>query len=734
MQEALGLGNLRDTAGRLPGLCNLRTLASDVQMLKERLGLYPDPDEVTNMVHWDVLEDCLVGSKGDQGRDGGRPRGEQEGDQSATTKPPTSDMDSPHGASSVLGSRDSSVELKDPGTALTAPKQQASVPSDQRRNASTTAMMQTVCQDAQTSSLGTQPTQPESTGTQTTTLGMQPEPTVPQTTTSGERLGTQLHEAGPLAAGTLLPTAQGFEIPLDTDPRATSHLQELALPSRSSSAYHNAYNCYVETVEALKQIGELRHLCAPLKEQVAQLEATKLDATELEKLRLLLQERGQESVANTLGDLQAPVPSLQGLASDLQGLSRDLQGVARDLQGEKGKIRKLESALGKLEAARASWQMDLSNQRSLPLGSTPQEVKWDRKDLAEKQQISKAALDQLLEELSVMESTGQEEAACPTCSSNVSTRLGKLLQRYEKLQGLVDSLMSSKKRGKVVRELPGKSQDQETLKRVQAAILQMQGEYEKLNSVTGRLLDDSRQQQKDIEGLFQSMERLEKEKADKEDLELGMDEKAEKGALESKVSRTQFEASLELLNKRNQEVLSRVTGQEHGLHEVQQQLREEMATKLDRLELGPFQQRLEEQWKSSLEQLKKMAPLTEADDAAGIRKQLLADFQCLSCDRQLSMRVPGSPIPPIPPLPPLVPRIAGQSHPLLKTEQTHRERMAACRYPTLPRQCGGQHPLTHPLQRSLHLQLLQPSAPQALQPSTLLPSKVGMKKEGIRRG
>lgn len=187
------------------------------------------------------------------------------------------------------------MELKVPGTALTAPKQQASVPSDQRRNASTTAMMQTVCQDTQTSSLGAQPTQPESTGTQTTTLGMQPEPTVTQTNTSGERLGTQLHQEGPLAAGTLLPTAQGFVIPLDTDPRATSHLQELALPSRSSSAYHNAYNCYVETVEALKQIGELRHLCAPLKEQVAQLEATKLDATELEKLRLLLQERGGSS-------------------------------------------------------------------------------------------------------------------------------------------------------------------------------------------------------------------------------------------------------------------------------------------------------------------------------------------------------------------------------------------------------------------------------------------------------
>ncbi|XP_062465403.1 glutamine-rich protein 2-like [Pezoporus occidentalis] len=379
---------------------------------------------------------------------------------------------------------------------------------------------------------------PESTGTQITSPGTEPESTVPQATISGERLSTQLHRAGPLAAGTLLPTAQGFEIPLDADPRATSHVQELALPSSSSSAYHNAYKCYVETVEALKLIGQLRHLYAALKEQVAQIEATRLEQTEMEKLRLLLQEGGQESVADVLGDLQAQVSSLQGLASDLQGLSRELQG-------EKGKIRKLESALGKLEAARASWQMDLGDQLSLPLGSTLQEVKQDMKDLAEHQQISKAALDQLvtqmgeegqeqLEEVRAMASTGQEEAVCPTCSSDTSMRLAKLLWCYEKLQGLVDSLMSRKKTGKVMRQLPGKSQDQEVLKHIQAAVLQMQGEYEKLNSVMGSLLDDSRQQQKDIEGLLRSIERLEKEKADKDDLELGMDEKADKGALKAK--------------------------------------------------------------------------------------------------------------------------------------------------------------------------------------------------------
>ncbi|NXR03608.1 QRIC2 protein, partial [Sagittarius serpentarius] len=183
--------------------------------------------------------------------------------------------------------------------------------------------------------------------------------------------------------------------------------------------------------------------------------------------------------------------------------------------------------------------------------------------------------------------------------------------------------------------------DEELLKRIQATVMQVQGDYEKLSSVTGNLLDDRHQKQKDIEALFQSLERLEKEKVDKEDLVLGIDVKADKTALAGKVSRTQFDASMERLNEVIQEMLSRVTGQEQGWHQLQRQLSEEMDSKLDRLELGPFRQQLEEDWKSILEQLKEKARPTEADDAAGIKKQLLAHFHCVSCDRPLSMLVPG---------------------------------------------------------------------------------------------
>ncbi|NXL84473.1 QRIC2 protein, partial [Alectura lathami] len=164
--------------------------------------------------------------------------------------------------------------------------------------------------------------------------------------------------------------------------------------------------------------------------------------------------------------------------------------------------------------------------------------------------------------------------------------------------------------------------DEELLKHIQATIAQVQGDCEKLSSITGSLVDDRCQKQRDIEALFQSLERLEKQKADKEELVLEIDQKADRTTLAGKVSCAQFEAAMEQLNKMIEEMLSRVTGQEQDWHQIQQKLIEELDSKLDRLELDPLRQQLEERWRSVLKQLKEKAPppQAEADDAAGIRK------------------------------------------------------------------------------------------------------------------
>ncbi|KAK2515796.1 hypothetical protein Q9233_014309 [Columba guinea] len=161
--------------------------------------------------------------------------------------------------------------------------------------------------------------------------------------------------------------------------------------------------------------------------------------------------------------------------------------------------------------------------------------------------------------------------------------------------------------------------------------------------------------------------RLKKQKADKEELQLlGIDEKGDKAALADKVSCSQFEACVERLNEMMEEVTSRVTGQEKGWQRFQQELQRQMDCKLDRRELGAFRQQQEEQWKSLSGQLQEKALQPERDDAAGIRKQLLPGFHCLSCDRPVTMLAPGP------------------------------ERTGECKYPTVLQSCGGPHTVRPP--------------------------------------
>ncbi|XP_068007566.1 glutamine-rich protein 2 isoform X2 [Melanerpes formicivorus] len=823
IQEALGLGKFQDGTGQLPSLHEQTSLDDDVKNLKERLSLYPAPEEVSNMVRWEVLEDCLVSSKagggegdgeGDVESDGERGEGEGDGErerkkgdrkkgggggrglpaegsgaQAAPAEPIPSDVDTPQRASSDPELKEAgtqpaprpskSTSKRTPGTqpgslgkqagvqkAPVTPEKQPAAPSDQTRTSDASAATpgtQPGSPDTKTSTPGTHPgspgtktttpgTHPGSPDIQTTTPGMQPAPAgtqeaggagvqpsppspepslpsaekVPAEATPGA-LGTQrdatslkaggkassstqLAQTGHPGVGTLSPPAQGVEKLLGADHGAVPPAQEPEVQGGGAGSV-SAPERYAETVEALRQIGQLTHLYTALKEQVDHLQDTKLEASEAEKLHLLFPEGGQESITSILAGLQGQVASLQGLVSDLQD--------------EKEKIRQLEDALGKMEAAGA----DASDQSTLKLESTLEEIKQELKELREHQEMTKAMLEQLVTKTSeqlqeqldklreMVAGMGQEQAACPMCSTDISVQVAQLLQRYEKLQELVDSFTSQQPVGKMMKQVPGRSQDEELLKHIQATVVHLQGDYEKLSSVTGNLVDDHHQKQKDIEALFQSLERLEKEKVDKEDLLLGIDVKADKSALASKVNRSQFDASMERLNQVIQEMLSRVTGQEQGWHQVQQQLTEELGSKLDRLELGPFRQQLEEHWKSSLEKIRKGSG-TEADDAAGIKKQLLNHFHCVSCDRPLNMLVPGPLAATIPSMPSLPSRLTGDLQAILQQEQaqqhSHREQVGEGRYPTVPRHCGGQHTLTQRLQRCQPLHSLPPGTPQPL--------------------
>ncbi|KAK2514693.1 hypothetical protein Q9233_014849 [Columba guinea] len=470
--------------------------------------------------------------------------------------------------------------------------------------------------------------------------------------------------------------------------------QEPAKPwgSTSTSSYES------EMREVLSQVGQLGHLCTGLKEQVEQLKSTKAEHADLENLRRLFPKGGRESITRILADLRCQVSFLQDMA--------------RALHGEEEKISKVEDAPRKTRGAGAGRKADGSGQMTRQPRPKEQKVKAERKELGKQPEPTQAELEQFAAEYmnklvmesaqqlqaeqvdeprATMQSGGHEHAGCHFCSPDTRVLLGKLLQRCENLEEQVESL--AQKAGGKVDNYPKwrrqSLQQDEQLKCLQTSIVQLQKGYEKFSWDLANLQQDRQQEQNDVKALSQALGRLEKKQAEKEELlVLGIDEKADKAALADKVSRSQFEACVERLTKMTEEVTSRVTGQEKGWHQFQRELQRQMDCKLDRRELGAFRKQQEEQWKSLRGQLQEKALQAERDNAAGIRKQLLPGFHCLSCDQPLNMLAPGP------------------------------ERTGECRYPTVPRSCGGPHTVTPP-----RFQPQPPSTPRPSPSSARRPNK-----------
>ncbi|XP_073350490.1 uncharacterized protein [Pagrus major] len=238
---------------------------------------------------------------------------------------------------------------------------------------------------------------------------------------------------------------------------------------------------------------------------------------------------------------------------------------------------------------------------------------------------------------------------------------------------------------------------------VQKAILQLQAECEKLHESSRSLQEDSRQRQTHIEELYKTTEELEEKKADKRMVEREI--KADKSALESKVSRLQFDSVTEQLNATFHELLNKVTGQEQDWHKVIDKLSTEMECKLNRIELDSVKKQLEGRWKNIHEKLQAQeAP--EHEDAAALRKQLVGRFHCLSCDRPVVKYTSGTHLVKLPSSPgfPAHKSIRPFTvYALERFRQHYRSERISERtdysHLTVSRSCGGRHTVTSASQR-----------------------------------
>ncbi|XP_026312560.1 glutamine-rich protein 2 [Piliocolobus tephrosceles] len=472
--------------------------------------------------------------------------------------------------------------------------------------------------------------------------------------------------------------APGQDVTLFQSPdslhRVSSERSEVSseVLSERRDSLHKMSSSFPTAVETFRLLGELSGLYVGLKESVKDLDEEQAGQTDVEKIQFLLTQMVKRTIPS---ELQEQLKTVKTLAKEVrqekakvERLQRILEGEGNQEEGKELKAGELRLQLGVLRVTVADIEKELAELReSQDRGKAAMENSVSEASLYLQDQLDK--LRMIIESMLTSSSTllsmsmaphkahtlapGQIDpaATCPACSLDVGHQVSMLVQRYEQLQNMVNSLVVSRpsKKAKLQR------QDEELLGRVQSAILQVQGDCEKLNITTSNLIEDHRQKQKDIAMLYQGLEKLEKEKANREHLEMEIDVKADKSALATKVSRVQFDATTEQLNHMMQELVAKMSGQEQDWQKMLDKLLTEMDNKLDRLELDPVKQLLEDRWKSLRQQLRERPPLYQADEAAAMRRQLLAHFHCLSCDRPLETPVTGHAIP----VTPAGPRLPG---------------------------------------------------------------------------
>ncbi|XP_059406669.1 glutamine-rich protein 2 isoform X2 [Carassius carassius] len=460
---------------------------------------------------------------------------------------------------------------------------------------------------------------------------------------------------------------------------------------------------YPETVEALMEVGGLRDRHESLEARVGQLEANKADQTQLQHLRDLLnameERQVPDHVPEQLNHLRTLVDSLladKEKVSDVESVLMDTRTVqvceSSDSAGQS-----TGSASGQHTHSSQIEQLNLQTAHIriavLKLDEKVQElIREKTHDRAEERhsedihiQEQSNSLRAMMEDVrssssSLLSPSGQQEAVSfskadgqdqaqssgqgqgqqQTGGQGLDQEVSQLSQSHNKPE---DKTILLTNQG---HEDRNKSTD--LVSDLEGAILQLQSKCEKLHRASNLLMEEHSQKQTHIDRLLKIVEELDEKKADKQVVEMEIEIKADKRALESKVSRMQFDSMSEQLNNMFQDLLRKIGGQEQDWNKVIEKISTEMDCKLNRTELDPLKKQLDDRWRTIHKHLQ-TPPIPEQDDAAGFRKQLVARFHCISCDRPVDMMTPGQHLVSLPSAPGLPSHKSSRPYTVYELEQ-----------------------------------------------------------------
>ncbi|XP_041362926.1 glutamine-rich protein 2-like [Gigantopelta aegis] len=272
-----------------------------------------------------------------------------------------------------------------------------------------------------------------------------------------------------------------------------------------------------------------------------------------------------------------------------------------------------------------------------------------------------------------------------SASNDILEQLHNLMKDIENMQSMRDK-------------------DEDAIRRIQEAVLQLQAENEKLQTTAQELIEENQEKAKHIQSLQKQSDSLDELKADKEYVAMEVDVKADKGQLDNKVNQTLFDSTTTDINRIIQEILDKLSGNEDSWKDALKALENDIDGKMDRMELDSLKNWLERRLKALNKKIEQSSGGWTDDDAAGLRKQLLMRFNCLSCDRPVDI-MPTGPVASLPAQTPMPPTRSPRPYTTYELDQMrqHPRIYNDSDYYATERQCGGGHTITFPHKRTTRM-------------------------------
>ncbi|RZC33511.1 intracellular protein transport protein USO1-like [Asbolus verrucosus] len=236
-----------------------------------------------------------------------------------------------------------------------------------------------------------------------------------------------------------------------------------------------------------------------------------------------------------------------------------------------------------------------------------------------------------------------------------------------------------------------------------------------------KLQTEKEESDKNMEAILEQIDVLKIVKANREDLEDALGDKADACQINRKVSHDQFDAACDDLSRGIEEALTKLQEQEEMWHQALESIQKDVGNKLDRMEVDPLRDFVNAKLKALQEKFKSLTALKREQEAAGTKSKFLKNVNCISCDKDVVMRKEMDPtLKPrpyaMPPSRNMAPYLAYELDQLRKQQKcvpgsknmnffesalkakTVKDKDHLCN-----RYCGGSHTVTTPQQRVTRL-------------------------------